>query len=448
MEMYIVLLISFCLLIFGALRNISIAYMLIICWGMFAVICFKKGITIKNVFKISYKGAKLSFVVLKILALIGALMAIWLSCGTIPAIVYYCTKLIIPNTFILSAFLICSITSFLIGSALGTVSIIGIPLMIIAKSGNVNLNMIAGAVIAGSYFGDRCSPVSSSAALVVALTNTNLFTNIKHMLKTAIIPFLLAVVFYLALSIYEPLKILNNNLSNELLNEFHVQLIMLLPAIIIVILSLFKVKINISIPLSILSAIFVSLFLQKNQLSTIVYTIIFGYKLENGNPLQNIIKGGGILPMFKTCLLVLVSCSLSSIFEEIHIFDGIKRILLKKKLVKHKLFGVTSIVSIITSAFGCNQPIATVMTCEIMKDSYGEVENDKFALDLENSAILLSALIPWCVTPLVTTSSMHISMIGFIPYGFYLYIVPITYFIYLKYFNRVSVSQFHNLISR
>jgi Na+:H+ antiporter, NhaC family len=441
MEMYLGLLISFCLLIFGALKNISIAYMLIICWGMFALICLRKGLKIKKVFEISYSGAKQSFVVLKILVLIGALMGIWLSCGTIPAIVYYCTKLIIPNTFILSSFLVCSITSFLIGSSLGTVSIVGIPLMIIARSGNVDLNMIAGAVIAGGYFGDRCSPVSSSAALVVALTNTNLFTNIKNMLKTAIVPFLMAIVFYFALSIYHPLRILNNNLSNELLNEFHIQPIMLLPAIIIVILSLLKVKINISIPFSILSAIFVSIFFQKYQLSEIVYHIFYGFKLENGNSLQNIIKGGGILSMLKTCLLVFVSCSLSSIFDEIKIFDGLKKILLKKQIERHELFGLTSIVSIITAAFGCNQPISAVMTCEIMKESYSEVENNNLALDLENSAILLSALIPWCVTPLVATSSMHISMIGFIPYGFYLYILPLTYFIYLKYFSKASKLQ-------
>ncbi|WP_315119828.1 Na+/H+ antiporter NhaC family protein [uncultured Clostridium sp.] len=443
MEMYLGLITSFCLLIFGVFKNLSIGYMLLICWGIFVVICLRRGFTIKNIFKISFMGAKESFIVLKTLILIGALTATWLSCGTIPAIVYYCTNLIKPNTFILSVFLVCSITSFLIGSSLGTASIVGIPLLIIAKSGNVNLNMVAGAVIAGAYFGDRCSPVSSSAALVVALTNTNLFTNIKNMLKTSIIPFLLAIVFYFSLSIYEPLNIFNNNLANELLNEFHIQPIMLMPAIIIVVLSIFKVKINVSIPFSIFSAVFLSIFLQKYQLSEIIYHIFFGFKLESGNSLQNIIKGGGILSMLKTCLLTIVSFSLSSLFEEIKIYDGMKRILLKRQLGEHELFGLTSIVSILTGAFSCNQPTSTVMTCKIMKDCYSEnkVEADKLALDLENSAILLSALIPWSVTPLVVTSSMNIDMSGFIPYGFYLYILPLTHFIYLRYFSRSNKLQ-------
>lgn len=438
MRMYVGLVVSFFLLIFGALKNIPIAYMIIVCWCTFAIICLRKGLTIKKVLEVSYSGAKRSFVVLRILILIGALMGIWLSCGTIPAIVYYCSKLIVPSTFVLSTFLICSIISSLIGSALGTASIVGIPLMIIAQSGNLNLNIIAGAVIAGAYFGDRCSPVSSSAALVAALTDTNLFTNIKNMLRTAVVPFLLSIVFYVVLSIYHPLMTMDNDLYMELLNTFHIQPIMLVPAIIVAILSIFRINIQISISISILSSIFIAIFFQKYSITEVIYQIIFGFRLEDGNLLQTIIKGGGILSMVKTCILVFVSCGLAKIFDEIKIFDGIKKILLKKHLEKHKLFGATSVISILSAAFGCNQPISSVMTCEIMKESYDKEKNYVFALNLENSAVILSALIPWSVTPLVTTSSMNLNMISYIPYGFYLYILPITYFLYLIYVNRYS----------
>ena len=435
MEMYLGLIISFCLLIFGAFKNIPIAYMIIICWCIFAAICLGRGFKTKRVLEVTYDGAKRSFVVLRILILIGALMATWLSCGTIPAIVYYCSKLVVPGAFILSVFLICSITSFLIGSSLGTASIVGIPMMIIARSGNVDMNMVAGAVIAGAYFGDRCSPVSSSAALVVALTDTDLFTNIKNMLKTAIVPFLLAIVVYASLSIYHPMATMNSNLSAELLSEFHIQPIMLAPAIIIAFLSLLRVPIHISIPVSVISAIFVGVFFQKYQLSQIAYQIIYGFKMEDGDLLRNIIKGGGILSMLRTCLLVFVSCGLARIFDEIKIFDGIKNVLSKKRLEKYQIFGATAIISIISAAFGCNQPIASVMTCEIVKDSYGEAEKNIFALNLENSAVVLPALIPWTVTPLVITSSMNLGMIGYIPFAFYLYLLPVTYILYLKYFR-------------
>lgn len=449
MELYLGLIISFCLLIFSVFKNISIAYTLLVCWGIFVVICLRRGLTLKNILKISYSGAKESFVVLKILLLISALTAVWLSSGTIPSIVYYCTNLIKPNIFILSVFLICSITSFLIGSSLGTASTVGIPLMIIAKSGNIDLNIVAGAVIAGAYFGDRCSPVSSSAALVVALTDTDLFTNIKNMLKTAIVPFLLSIVFYFLLSIYMPLNILNNNLSNELLKEFNIHPIMLVPAIIIVVLSLFKIKISVSIPFSIASAILISLFLQKHTLSEIAYYIFLGFRLEDGHALQNIVKGGGFISMLKTIILSFAAFAISSLFEEINAFDGIKKMISKKQLEEHDLFRLTSILSLITGAFSCNQPTAMVMSCKIMKDSYNQskVNANSLALHIENSAVLLSALIPWSVTPLVVTSSMGINMGGFLPYAFYLYMLPLTYFISLKYFRKAKQTQLSMEIS-
>ena len=43
--------------------------------------------------------------------------------------------------------------------------------------------MLGGAILAGVYVGDRCSPVSTSALLVKQLTHTNLFNTIARMLR-------------------------------------------------------------------------------------------------------------------------------------------------------------------------------------------------------------------------------------------------------------------------
>ena len=436
MELYVGLLISFCLLMYSVLKGIFIGYTLIICWVLFSWISFKKGYKLNDIVKMSHNGGKKSFVVLKIFILIGAVISTWMASGTIPAIVYYCLKFITPSTFVLSSFIICCTTSFLIGTSLGTVSVVGIPLMIIARSGNVNSNIIAGAIIAGAYFGDRCSPMSSSAALVANLTKTNIFANIKNMIYSSMIPFFMSLVFYYMLSASQTLKIINNHLSAEILKTFKIDFIMLLPAVIILILSLCKVKINISISISIISASILAVIFQNHQLKDIIYYIIFGFKINNQGPLQDIIKGGGIISMLKASLVVFVSCSIAGIFEGINLFDKLKNFLLNMELTGHKLFGITAIISILTAAFGCNQSIATVMTNEIMKDCYNNIDSYKFALHLENSGILIAALIPWNIAALVPTTAMNVSTTGYIPYAFYLYILPIVYFIYSKYCTK------------
>lgn len=56
-----------------------------------------------------------------------------------------------------------------------------------------------GAVVSGIFFGDRCSPVSTSALLVSELTGTDLYGNIRRMLRSCLVPFVLTCAAYLAL---------------------------------------------------------------------------------------------------------------------------------------------------------------------------------------------------------------------------------------------------------
>ena len=88
--------------------------------------------------------------------------------------------------------------SMLIGTAFGTAATMGIICMSIGRAINANELLIGGAVLAGSYFGDRCSPMSTSAMLVSQLTDTNLSKNIGRMLRTSVVPFIIACLIYVA----------------------------------------------------------------------------------------------------------------------------------------------------------------------------------------------------------------------------------------------------------
>ena len=132
-----------------------------------------------------------------------------------------------------------------------------------AKGGNINVNIAAGAIIAGAYFGDRCSPMSSSANLVANLTNTNLYINIRNMFRTSIIPFILSIIIYFILSLQQPLNIIQSNMDTEITNVFKINWIVLLPAIIILIFSLFKINVKLSMIVSIALASAIAIILQQ-----------------------------------------------------------------------------------------------------------------------------------------------------------------------------------------
>jgi len=433
MDIILSIIIIFSALIFSILKGIFIGYPLLLSFLIFAFIAFKRGFSINQIIRMSYKGSKKAFIVLKIFILIGAITGVWMASGTVPSIIYYGIKYLNPNFFILYSFLISCVVSFLLGTSLGTVSTVGIALILIAQSGNVNINVVAGAIMAGAYFGDRCSPMSSSANLVANLTRTELYTNIKNMFRTSMIPFITSIVIYLIISLKQPLNFMESSIHVQLINSFNVNWIMLLPAIVILILSIFKVSVKLSMAISIVLAVILAIEFQGYELMETLKFIILGFKLDINNPLQDIIKGGGVISMAKASVVVSISCALAGIFNETNMLKSVEDILMSAK-TRYSLLIYTTIVSIATAALGSNQSIAIVLTNQLMYKSYKDkgVEDHQLALDIENTGVILAALIPWNIAALVPTTTMGVSSAGYIPYAFYLYLIPIFNIVLLK----------------
>jgi NhaC family Na+:H+ antiporter len=432
MDLIIAFIITFLLLVLSVYRGIFVVYPLIIGLILFSIVAIRRGHALKDVLIMAYKGGKKSLIVIKIFVLIGAITSIWMASGTVSAIVYYGIRLLRPNIFILSAFLISSFVSLLIGTSFGTVGTVGIALMVVARGGGANIAATAGAIIAGAYFGDRCSPMSSSASLVSYSTETNIYDNIKSMFKTSVVPFFISVVFYAMISQIFPLHKSSSFINNEIVKAFSVNIIVLLPAFIIVVLSLFKVNVKISMLISIIIAFLMSVLIQHNNIVNSMKFVIFGYTMDKSSALYLIIKGGGVISMLKTSLVVFVSSAFAGIFEETGMLNSIENIIYKANS-RYELFRNMIITSILTSAFGCSQAIAVILTHMLNKKAYekNKINNSTLAVDLEDTAIILCALVPWNIALLLPMVNLGAD-VSCIPYLFYLYILPIFNLILIK----------------
>ncbi|CAA7599779.1 Na+/H+ antiporter, NhaC-like, C-terminal [Acididesulfobacillus acetoxydans] len=413
------------------LRGAFVGYPLVLCLLIFAFIAWERGFRLRDVVRMAFTGARKAFVVLKIFILIGAITGAWMASGTVPGIVYYGMKYMNPHYFILYAFVVSSAVSFLLGTSLGTVSTVGVALMLMAKNGNINANIAAGAIIAGAYFGDRCSPMSSSANLVANLTETNLYTNIRNMFKSAAPAFVLSLVLYYIISLRCPLSFVVGRLDAELLNIFRINGLVLVPALLVLLLALLRLDIKLAMLLSVLVAAGIGVLFQQQHLSEVVRDIVLGFRLDKASPLRSIVQGGGIISMLKPSFVVFVSCAMAGIFEGTRMFGSIEAILLRAK-GRFALFSYTALVSLVTAALGSNQSISLVLTDQLMKKSYASSEKGNYdlAVDLENTGEVLAALIPWNLAALVPTVTMKVSSVGFLPYALYLYLLPLTLMMY------------------
>ena len=432
MDLLFFVIISFFLLLVSAIKGYFVVYPLLASMAIFIAILLNRGFQLNNLIKMAVAGSQKSFSVIGILLLIGAVMAVWMAAGTVPVLVYWGIKSIDPQYFIFWAFILTSVFSVLLGTSFGAVSTIGIALMIIANGSGVNPNPIAGAIVAGAYVGDRCSPMSSSANLIAILTKTEIYTNLKNMAVTGLLPLIVSSLLYLILSVSNPVELSSSNLDLELGKAFNLSWITLLPALTILILCVLRVEVKIAMAVSIIAGSAIAHFVQGYSAIEILQFAIGGFKLESTSSLKDIVAGGGILSMAKVSLVVIVSTAFAGIFAGTRILEFVE-VYLNKARTRGDLFLGTTIISIFSAAFGCTQTIAIILTHQLVESKYRQQKLDdaQLAVDLENTAVVISPLIPWNIAGLVPATVLSVNA-DFIPYAFYLYLVPLFSLIQMK----------------
>ena len=406
-------------LIVCLLLKLSVVYALIIGYIIFISYGLIKGHNLIVLIKKSFEGVLTVKNILLVFILIGMITALWRASGTIAFIVYMGSKLISPSILILLTFLLCSILSVLIGTSLGTAATMGVICASIGKAMGVNPYYVGGAVLSGIYFGDRCSPMSTSALLITELTKTNLYTNIKLMIKTSIIPFIVTCLFYLFLGFKSKVSNISVDVTEIFKQNYNLNIIVIIPAILIIILSILKINVKKTMLVSIVISFIIAMFIQRDSIVALINYCIFGYHHPNER-LNLMMKGGGILSMVNVSLIVGISSSYSGIFKETKMLVSLKKHL-KDFSKKTSSYFVIFLSSIISGAIACNQSLGTILTNELCGEL---VEKQKMAIILENTVILLVGLIPWNIAMDVPLKTIGVGFMSGL-FAFYLYFLPL-----------------------
>lgn len=149
-----------------------------------AIVAYYHGYSWQDIEEMMYKGIRLALPAIVIIILVGLIIGAWIGGGVVATMIYYGLKLITPSLFLVTIAVICAIVSLAIGSSWSTMATVGVAGMGIGLSMDIPAGMIAGAIISGSYFGDKMSPLSDTTNLAAGLTGTDLFDHIKHMFYT------------------------------------------------------------------------------------------------------------------------------------------------------------------------------------------------------------------------------------------------------------------------
>ena len=246
-------------------------------------------------------------------------------------------------------------------------------------------------------------------------------------------PFVIALAVYTVLSVINPISHVDEALVASFESEFVLSLWSFVPAVVMLVLPLLKVSVLISMGLSILCAVSVAWLIQGVPLLEVFKICIVGYEAQ-GEGLGSILNGGGLVSMLEIVFILLISSSYSGIFSGTGLLDDLQENL-SRACTRFGRFTVMLMMSIGTAAVFCNQTIATLMCCDLMKKPYldgGDATSmAELAIDMENSVILIACFIPWsigCSVPLSFFGADFHSL----PFAIYMYAVPIFWLLTKK----------------
>lgn len=263
--------------------------------------------------------------------------------------------------------------------------------MAIAQTMGVSPVMAGSAIISGAFFGDSCSPVSTSTLLVSEVTRTDMYENMREMMKTAAIPFGICCILFLGMGwLQNSAGDTVTDVGSLFAKEFKQGIIPLLPAVIILILALRKVEVKKAMIVSILCVFMICLFYQQRTLSDVFHTMVLGYSSADPQ-IGKMMDGGGILSMVKVVAIVCLSSCFSGIFEATGLLQPLQEKIAK---IGEKIspFGGILPVSALACAVSCNQTLAIIVTQQLCHKLVPDKKD--MAMYLENGAVLIAPLFP------------------------------------------------------
>lgn len=361
---------------------------------------------------------------------VGLLIGSWMFSGTVPMIIYYGVEIVNPKYLLVTAFIISAILSTITGTSWGSAGTIGVAIMGIAGGLGAPLAPVAGAVVAGSYFGDKLSPFSDTTNLAPLAAGSELYEHIRHMLYTTIPATIVSLIVYFIVGMGtsgevgtpETVSLLRSQLDSM----FNWNILLLLPVVFIIGGSLLKLP---TIPTMLGTSIFsviigmlVQGFTLKNGFISLIQGFnisMTGYEGEVSTMITTLINRGGVASVTSTTVLVYCAMGFAGIIS----ISGMLDVVLNELMKRVKTTGgiiLSTIASCFTVAFVTgNSYLSILIPGELFRDVYVErnLHPKNLSRTLEDSGTVLVPLIPWSAAGAYMSTTLGVPTVEYLPWA-------------------------------
>ena len=368
---------------------------------------------------------------------VGLLIGSWIACGTIPMLVYFGLKIISPQFFLVTACIVCSVVSLFTGTSWGTVGTMGVAFMGIAHGLGIPLGAAAGAIVAGSYFGDKISPFSDTTNLAPIAAKSNLFDHIKHMLWTTTPAWLIGLFVYFFVGRSYATRSFEADQMTVILETirtyFHFHWLLLLPPVLILYFAIRKKPTIPGMIVTSLLATILGLIIQKVSLNKLVIAMTLGYKSTTGVEIvDKLFTRGGMAGMMHVTLIAFCAFSFAGIVQKASMLDVLLDRLLKVAKSTGALIASTVASGVAVALMTGSSFLTILIPGELFAPAYKArgLAAKNLSRTTEDSGTVVVPLVPWSMAGVFMAGTLDVPTLTYLPWAVMCYLGMVFALIY------------------
>lgn len=411
----------------------------------------KNGYTWANMGRAAVEGIASAMGAIFILLGVGALVGTWSMAGTIATLVHYGVQFLNPNWYYLACAIVCAVLALSIGSAWTVAGTLGVGLIGIATALGVSPEITAGAVISGSYFGDKMSPLSETTNLAPAVAGTDLYTHIKGMIWTTLPSILIALIIYAVIGytgeFIAPLDL--TFVLEAIESVFNIGLLTLIPLLVVLILSFRRVTAFATIMIGALTGGLVAVLLQPDvvvafandpdlgtaaaMIKGVWSAMATGFSIESGYPsLNSLFSRGGMSSMLETVWLIISAMAFGGVMEHTGLLARLIQPILNAAKSDRSLLVATGLTSIGINIIAGDQYMAIVLPGRMYRKIYDDhgIAPQTLSRQIEDTGTITSPLVPWNSCGAYMSATLGVATMAYLPFCFFNWINVILSFGY------------------
>ena len=394
------------------------------------IVLYKSGYSIKELWKTIISAIWDIKNLLVIIMFIGATTSIWLASGVVPTIMYFGFSYMEGVNFLLAAFLIMCVVSMFMGTAVGTLSTVGISLSGIGLGMGIPHNLIVGVLVSGAFIADKISPLSGLVNLVMTTVNRNYKEIFKSMIITLIPTIIItSIIYFIIGSKYTVGNTENLILYKQAIAEgFNTNPILLVLPLVVLTLSILGLNSIVTFSIGIAVGIILSIIFQKSDILSIINALIFGY---HGNTpsaeLNNLLVSGGMVSMIEAIFIVVGAFLLIKLFEKGNILIPLMDKLVYGINSRISLIKRTGLISVLMTVATCDQTSGIILPGTMLQEKYKELKLDNAVLarTIFDTGVIVAPLMPWNINSFLIKPIMGITAAQYAPYAVLCYVCPL-----------------------